>query len=85
MGAGETRWLLTADVFGTAQPSIARATARRPEQRHGRQLDRSGRVTLGKDSKVFPELADFSSAAGNDRTLAVTTPFSHVVYLVAIQ
>ena len=62
MGAGETRWLLTADVFGATfhragdVPTVTGSGAF--------QLDRSGRVTLGKDSKVFPELADFSSAAG---------------------
>ena len=82
MGAGEARWLLTADVFGA---TFHRAGDGPTATGSGAfQLDRSGRVTLGKDSKVFPELADFSSAAGNDRTLAVTTPLSHAVYLVAL-
>ena len=79
---GDDRWLLTADVFGVTfhhagdLPAVTGSGAF--------QLDRTGRVTLGKLSAVFPELANFTSAAGNDRTLAVTTPLSHSIYLVAL-
>ena len=79
---GDDRWLLTADVFGVTfhhagdLPAVTGSGAF--------QLDRTGRVTLGKLSAVFPELANFTSAAGNDRTLAVTTPLSHAIYLVAL-
>jgi hypothetical protein len=80
---GDARWLLTADVFGA---TFHRASDTSMATGSGAfQVDRSGRVTLGKASKVFAELADFSSAAGNNRTLAVTTQHSHAVYLIAMQ
>jgi hypothetical protein len=79
---GDNRWLLTADFFGA---TFHRSDTSKVSQGSGPfQLDRSGKVTLGRASKVFSELADFTSVAANENTLAVTSPLSHAVYLVAL-
>jgi hypothetical protein len=79
---GEQHWVLTADCYG--------ATFHRSEPATGDvdagpfEVDRNGKVTLGRASQVFPELANCTSAADNHTTLAVTTPLSHAVFLVAV-
>jgi hypothetical protein len=47
-------------------------------------INKAGSVSFGKTSRAFPELANANSSAGNNTTLAVTTPFSHAVYLIAL-
>src|SRR5262249_15653263 len=79
---GDNRWLLTADLFGA---TFHRTDDAKLVQGSGPfQLDRSGKVSLGRASKVFTELADFTSLAANETTLAVTIPLSHAVYLIAL-
>ena len=83
---GDARWLLTADVFGATFHRTGDLPALTGSGVF--QLDRTGKVTLrqaqGTFSKVFPELANFTSAAATDRTLAITTPFSHAICFVAL-
>ncbi len=81
---GEGSWLLTADCFGAtwhrteAQPVDKKNTTRLA-------INRNGQVSVdGKPAKEFPELANSQSSAANAVTLAVTTPLSHAVTLVAI-
>lgn len=81
---GEGSWLLTADCFGAtwhrteAQPAEKKSAARLT-------LNRNGQVSVdGKPAGEFPELANSQSSAANATTLAVTTPLSHVVTLVAL-
>lgn len=79
---GDSRWLLVADVFG--------ATFHRtdgPASSHDTvpfKIDRSGKVSFGLFSETFPELADYSSAAASPTTLAVTSPLSYRVFLIAL-
>jgi hypothetical protein len=82
-GAGQ--WLLNADRFGatfhratTAPDGPAAMT--QPYYR----LDTRGKVTRGKQSATFAELAGSQSSAADATTLAVTTPLSHAVYLIAL-
>ncbi len=89
---GEHAWLLTADLFGA---TLHRAdgetlpTKSRPCAHF--QIDPTGRVSKipvrGQKlshSQTFPDLKGFTAAADNSTTLAVTTPLSHAVYLIAL-
>ncbi len=81
---GVGQWLLTADRFGatlhrTSTPPSGPAAMQTPYYR----LDSRGKVTRGKHSATFPELAGSHSSAADQTTLAVTTPLSHAVFLVA--
>jgi hypothetical protein len=81
---GDDHWLLFADHFGA---SFQRAAA--PPQGKPRmskpffQLNLVGELTRGELHAAFPELARSQSSAANETTLAVTTPLSHVVTLIA--
>lgn len=81
---GEGSWLLTADCFGAtwhrteAQPVETKSAARFT-------INRDGQVSVnGTPTREFPELANAQSSAANRTTLAVTTPLSHAVYLIAL-
>jgi hypothetical protein len=79
---GGSHWLLTADLFGA---TFHRSDdAGQPTGSGLFQVDRTGRVTLGRATHPFPELADFTSVAATSTTLAVTTALSHSVYLIAM-
>ena len=80
---GEGAWLLTADVFGA---TFHRVENKAPSLKSSSlfAISQNGNVTAGKKSRVFPELANANSSAGNRTTLAVTTPLSHAVYLIAL-
>jgi hypothetical protein len=82
---GTGHWLLCADRFGatfhrSAAPLNGPAAMSEPFYR----LDTRGKVTRGRHSATFPELAGSQSSAADGATLAVTTPLSHAVYLVAL-
>lgn len=80
---GEGAWLLAADLFGAtfhrtdAQPGEARNNA-------PFKINRAGEVSAPNGKRQFPELAQSTSHAANQTTLAVTVPYSHAVYLVAL-
>jgi hypothetical protein len=80
---GESCWHLTTDRFG--------ATLHRTENTPVKtnpttpfQMSTDGTVKCAEQSKRFAELQGSSSWAANRTTLAVTTPLSHLVYLVAL-
>jgi len=80
-------WLLTADVFGATFHRVALEafeTASR-EQRlpEGLQLKATTVVLNGRRIE-FPALGEFTSAATNSTTLALTSRFTHSVILVAL-
>ena len=81
---GQGQWLLNADRFGaTLHRTPAPPTGPEAMQQPYYRLDTRGKVMRGKHSATFPELAGSQSSAADATTLAVTTPLSHVVYLVA--
>jgi hypothetical protein len=85
VGDGGDHWLLCADQCGaslhrTTAPPQGPARMREPFYR----LDSRGKVTRGKHSAVFAELAGSQSSAADGATLAVTTPLSHAVFLIAL-
>ncbi|MEK7323983.1 MAG: hypothetical protein AAB217_01850 [Chloroflexota bacterium] len=80
---GEGTWLLTADIFGAA---FHRADLKAPPAKTGSPftITKAGNVALGKVTQAFPELANANSFAATQTTLAVTTPLSHAVCLIAL-
>jgi hypothetical protein len=82
-GDGEESWVLTADAFG-ATFHRSDATPEGRGRTAGFRIDRRGKVTRGKQTRVFAEFQDYTSAADDETTLAVTVPRSHRVYLVAL-
>ena len=48
------------------------------------RIDKAGNVLRGKAYASFPHLAEQSSVAASDTTLAVTIPLSYGVYLIAV-
>ncbi|HJQ27303.1 MAG TPA: hypothetical protein VKA60_25680 [Blastocatellia bacterium] len=81
----EACWLVTADLFGA---TFHRAGQRPPAGDRPAQfdfkLDRSGHVMKATHAATFAQLADASSSAATDTTLAVTLPRSHSIYFVAL-
>jgi hypothetical protein len=80
---GEGTWLLSADAFGATFQRIARPVSQPPTDTPFK-LGRSGKVSAGKRDATFTELEGATSSAGNAHTLAVSVPYSHAIYLVAI-
>ncbi|HXG64288.1 MAG TPA: hypothetical protein VNO70_04215, partial [Blastocatellia bacterium] len=81
----ESRWLLTADIFGATFHRLGPGTpGEKSAAAQGFSINRQGTVSRGEYKATFPELADCASFAANDTTLAVTVPLSHSVYLVAL-
>lgn len=81
---GHDSWLLTADCFGA---TWHRTTAQPVETKRGAPfaINRNGEVSVRNGPTThFPELANASSSATTQSTLAVTTALSHAVYLVAL-
>ncbi len=78
-------WALHADCFGATlqrfgpnKPDGARATNKEFS------INAQGEVSKGKTTAQFPVLKNYSSAATEDGTFAVTLPRSHKVFLVAL-
>jgi len=82
---GQRHWLLTADIFG-ATLHRADETPRRRDAKPPLpfQIEKDGKVACRSWTRSFPELENFKSAAANETTLAVTSPLSHAVYLIAL-
>jgi len=80
---GEGTWLLTADAFGATFHRITKPVASTKVESPFK-LNRNGEVSAQRLKQTFPELGQATSSAGNANTLAVTVPYSHAVYLVAI-
>lgn len=81
----ENCWLVTADLFGA---TFHRAGNRPPASDRPAlfdfKIDRSGRVMKAAQAATFAFLADASSSAASDTTMAVTLPRSHSIYFVAL-
>ena len=80
---GDTRWLLVADVFGATFHRVDGEIQPAKEQSLF-EIDQIGKVAFGRLNQKFDELANFTSAAPNKTTLAVTTPLSFAVILIAL-
>ena len=79
---GQGAWRLCADACGAtftrADAAPAGASLAGPFR-----VEAEGCVIHGRQSQTFPEFADVLSWASSEHTLAVTSPYSHAVYLVA--
>lgn len=78
---GEGDYLITADAFGGTLHRTVDAKKARTNTPF--RLGESGEVSVNGMTRTFPELANATSSAGNQTTLAVTTGLSHAVYFVA--
>ncbi|HZZ79330.1 MAG TPA: hypothetical protein VFE62_12480 [Gemmataceae bacterium] len=78
---GVGSWQLFADVFGTMWLPID--ALHKPRKQGAASIDKNGRVTWGKTRHDFPQLAEATSFACDEQTLAVTLPTSYHVFLVA--
>jgi hypothetical protein len=82
---GDTHWRLFADRFGaTLHRTVAPSRDKTKRKRHRFTLSPEGEVKHGSARVTFPELANCTTSAEDDTTLAVTTPLSHGVFLVAL-
>jgi hypothetical protein len=82
---GDDQWLLFADRFGATFQRAASPPAGKPKMSQPYfQLSLEGQLTKGALRATFPELERSQSSAANDTTLAVSSPLSHAVYLVAV-
>jgi hypothetical protein len=82
---GESEWGLLADAYGVFfhRTGDARRTERRPRPVESAAIDPAGRVRWNGAEAVFPFLASATSTACNGKTVAVTIPTSHHVFLLA--
>ncbi len=82
---GDDHWLLFADRFGATFQRVASPPSGKPKMSTPYfQLSLEGQLTKGELRARFPELERSQSSAASPTTLAVTTPLSHAVYLVAV-
>lgn len=84
--SGDDCWLLTADAFGA---TFHRATAeeradRRPASVPPGVTVRGTRVMVGSIAVELPELGEIGGVAANGTTLALTSPLTHAVVLIAL-
>ena len=80
---GKNRWLLFADLFGATFHRTELQPQKQKLSGEAFQADVTGAVWKDGQKQVFPELANLTSVASTPTTLAVTTPLSYAVYLVA--
>ena len=82
---GAEHWLLFADCFGASlhrSPSPPHAPLKLSAPLF--RLKLNGKVSRGNHEATFPDLDVTLSTAANASTLAVTTPLSHAVSLIAL-
>ena len=83
VSAADQQWLLTADLFGATFHRADHAlTPNRPKSPF--KIEKNGTVTQGAQTRQFPELENCKSWVADATTLAVTSPLSHAVYLIAL-
>ncbi len=80
---GDQVWLLTADVFGATlhRQNESTTTSRRPDSDF--KLIKGMVSKPGYPNLYLADLETVTSMAGDNTTLAVTTPWSHAVLLIA--
>ncbi len=76
-------YLVFADAFGATLHRVE--TTREEKISSPFQLNRDGKVMLEKISVVMPELANATSFAANQNTLAVTSELTHAIVFVAVK
>jgi hypothetical protein len=82
---GEHHWRLHADRFGATLHRIAVVPTAPPVLAAPLfKLGLRGKISRGAHSAVFTDLLVSHGSAANQSTLAVTTPLSHAVYLIAL-
>jgi hypothetical protein len=85
--SGEGCWLLTADIFGAtfhrAPVEDFAVAQKRPSLPPGVRINGAGIIIRGTRLE-FPALGEFTSAAANRHTLALTSELTHAVVLVAL-
>jgi hypothetical protein len=82
---GETWWLLSADVFGATLLRVdapIKPSGRSPDAPF--QVSQAAEIVCGPHRAAFPELTAVKSWAADAKTLAVTSPLSHAVFLFAV-
>jgi len=78
--------LLTADLFGATFHRAAKDEFDSAKRERRKALQMSGaRVVFNGEKFELPELGEFTSAAANAHTLALTGRFTHAVVLAALQ
>jgi hypothetical protein len=87
VNSAEGYWLLTADAFGATFHRASREefnqALKAPPLPPALRIEKL-RVTLNDRSWPLPLSGGVSSAAANATTLALTTPLSHTILLVAL-
>ncbi len=79
----QSTWELIADVYGVwfrRTPPVAESRAALPPTAG---IDRRGHIQWGNLRLTVPYLANATSVAGNESTLAITIPTSHHLFLFA--
>jgi len=76
-------WLLTADIFGATfhRASVKEFAAKVPPG----LLLKGSRVAFNGQSFELPTIGELTSAAANETTLALTSPLTHSITLVALK
>jgi hypothetical protein len=78
-------WQIFADAFGVVLIRYGNDLPEGdPEEWTHFGLDRKGKLSRDGHSARYPELANWSSAASTEYTLAVTLPHSHHIFLLAL-
>jgi hypothetical protein len=79
-------WAIHADAYGAR---LRRLGPNLPDGEEtptppGRGVDREGRVSWSGAQRTFPELAEPSGVVCSEQLMAVTTPSSHRIVLIAL-
>jgi len=78
-------WTVKADLFGATFHRINDAPPFQPAApQPGVSIDGSGVVSIAGHTAKLHSLAGSSASAALQRTLAVTLPLSHAIYMVAL-
>ena len=79
---GDNSFLLFVDAFGATFHRVENVSNANVSSAF--KLEKNGRVKNDKLSADFPELANATSSAANQTTLAVTTELTHAIYLIGL-
>ena len=81
----ENWWAMTADCFGATFHRMGQTISRlKNESNPNFRIDEKGKVEMNEHRASFHHLAEGTSFAADETTLAVTLPLSHSVYLIAM-
>ncbi len=81
----ENWWAMTADIFGTTFHRIGQTISSLKNESNPKfRIDKNGNVEMNSQNTSFHHLAQGTSFAADETTLAVTLPLSHSVYLIGM-